>query len=317
MVLRVFTRYLLILLMKITLHNMKKILLIIDFSKNNNALIKIAGNLAEKHAAEIILLNVINLPNSIFRKSFFSIFLFQQEISLEENFIKLNLLKKQFVSEFQIHVSTEIETGNKLKIVTDMQQNYQVDLVIMGITSKTHMLSRDFLADKKIISSVPCPVLTVPYGFQKSEFYNLLYPVRQVLGALYKYDYAKLFFLDKKAKIHFLGLENQEKENFHTSLNTNLLHLQIEAKKDQFLHPTYSYEKTINPSVNILQHINVMKSDLAVINTIKNNNSKDAANNSFVENLLLKAQIPLLFVNSHTIKKHLGTERYLSKLAHF
>jgi hypothetical protein len=138
----------------------------------------------------------------------------------------------------------------------------------------------------EVIEAAPCPVLTVPKRQPLTEFKEVLFPVRPITGALEKYDFVKKIIHPNKAHLTVLGLINEEEP-----WQTNLFSESITDLENCFLR-----DKT-----NKSQYLGI---DLIVITANIDNEDPRFFMESYADEIVNKAKVPVLSLNSRIVALH-------------
>jgi nucleotide-binding universal stress UspA family protein len=161
---------------------MKKILIPTDFSKVANIAVKVAISIAQKASAQLVLLHIIELPDSVS-------FNIEGEVSHLDNWenklFTLKLIekaKKELAALAEeaglagIKVKHELRLGNPFHGMRKVITEHNVDLVVMGTTGHSKLEEMIIGSNtEKVIRHSACPVLTVHGAPGKNDFKNIVY----------------------------------------------------------------------------------------------------------------------------------------------
>jgi nucleotide-binding universal stress UspA family protein len=161
---------------------MKKILVPTDFSKPALLATEVATGIAKKANAEIVLLHVIEAPNSESFSVEGQISNFQDWEDKLFTMKMIELSKKQLgnaineISLQGIKVSYKLKMGNPFHGIRTSITHEASDLVVMGTTGRSKLEEMIIGSNtEKVIRHAKCPVLTVHEKSFGVEFKNIVY----------------------------------------------------------------------------------------------------------------------------------------------
>lgn len=161
---------------------MKKILVPTDFSKPAQIAIDVAGDIARKANAQLILLHVVEEASG-------TSFNITGEVDVsggwEDKLFTMKLIersKKQMAKVFEEVKSTGVKVKQELRVGTafhgmrDIIVEQKVDLVVMGTAGQTKLQEMIIGTNtEKVIRHSKCPVLTVQKKPVTTDFKNIVY----------------------------------------------------------------------------------------------------------------------------------------------
>ncbi|MBA4145454.1 MAG: universal stress protein [Cytophaga sp.] len=161
---------------------MKTILVPTDFSSPALWAIEVAGVIARKTNAQVVLLHIIENDSS---ESFNAEAEVGRESELWEGRIFVNKLiarRKEQLSEVaatlsDIHVRQELRLGNPFHGIRKMITDHQADLIVMGTSGDAKWEEEMWVGSNavKVIRTAHCPVLTVQNQWTSRNFDNIVY----------------------------------------------------------------------------------------------------------------------------------------------
>lgn len=161
---------------------MKTILIPTDFSKVAQTATKVAIGIAQKASAKLILLHIIERPDSI---SFNIEGQVNQFDDWEDKLYTLKLIEKAkkemaAVSEeaaaVGVKVKNELRLGNPFHGMREVITEHEVDLVVMGTSGRSRIEEMIIGSNtEKVIRHAACPVLTIHGKGGKNDFKNIVY----------------------------------------------------------------------------------------------------------------------------------------------
>ena len=161
---------------------MKKILVPTDFSKPAQIAIDVAGDIARKANAQLILLHVVEEASG-------TSFNITGEVDVsggwENKLFTMKLIersKKQMAKVFEEVKSTGVKVKQELRVGTafhgmrDIIVEQKVDLVVMGTAGQTKLQEMIIGTNtEKVVRHSKCPVLTVQKRPVTTDFKNIVY----------------------------------------------------------------------------------------------------------------------------------------------
>lgn len=161
---------------------MKKILVPTDFSKPAEIATHVAAQIAKKAEARVILLHIVEYPNS-------TLFNIAGEITPDEDWDDqlslVNLVARtkkmlerraEEVRQMGVPVATELKRGGASFGIRKIITEYKVDLVVMGTSGKSKFEEMIIGSNtEKVIRFARCPVLTVHETPKSTDFKNIVY----------------------------------------------------------------------------------------------------------------------------------------------
>jgi nucleotide-binding universal stress UspA family protein len=161
---------------------MKTILIPTDFSKVAKIATKTAIGIAQKAAAKLVVLHIIERPNS---NSFNIEGQIDQLDNWEDKVYTLKLIEKakkeitiikEEASAVGVKVESELRMGNPFHGMREVITEHDVDLVVMGTSGHSRLEEMIIGSNtEKVIRHAACPVLTVHDKPGKKEFKNIVY----------------------------------------------------------------------------------------------------------------------------------------------
>ncbi len=205
---------------------MKKIILPVDFSKHSEYALKVGATLAKKYDAELIVMHMLELSESIFSSS-------SSDKQEETAFMLMvankefeNFLDKDFLSD--VKITPMIKHHKVLKEVDRVAKEIDADLVIMG--SRGHSDHDGIFTGsntEKVVRYSDTPVLVVKSDQDSVNFNDI------VLAT----DFSEESISAVKKAVQLLSQLGSNCTLVHVNLpNTGFLSTsEIEEKRDEFL----------------------------------------------------------------------------------
>jgi len=292
-------------------HEIKKILVPIDFSETStnalNEAIILAGTLEAElyliHVKEFLLgyISVYNdlpkyLPSNL-------------EISMIiEN--KMEEIKNSIHKEFDIKPHIQISEGEIYSEIIAFSESEKIDLIVMG----THGISgykELFLGSnaQRVVSFSDIPVLTLQKPCKDIDFKNILIPIDNSTHSREKVNVtltiAKLF----GSKIHLLGLLDSDDEKEKIKFTTKM-----DAVEKNIIASKLDYVKSIEVGDNLAEttkhYATKNHCDLIAINTGHESRMTGVFLGLFAQQIVNHSRIPVLSFKHHSGQFMIETPGY-------
>lgn len=298
----------------------KKILVPVDFSEQSMINCEIAFRIAQRIAAEVVLIHAYDVPDNSFILSrdanIQKLYSFSETERIRKETIQQNAEKfKTFVSTLKNRINkgeipnikyiTLVENGVPEDVIIYASQKYDTQLIVMSIKNCS-------VEDAAYVGSVTAevmeralvPVLILPEGVDAKHFFStqkLLYstslernistPFEKVMTILSGIINSVVFFhfqenTDAWNEIKLAGLKDYFQRKY-TSITMDSVMMQQEATDDE-------YQK-----IQKFEHFVVENDiDIAVLNIHRRNMFFSLFNPSMARKLLFQSNIPLLVVRN-------------------
>jgi len=156
---------------EVTMNNIRKILVPVDFSENCRIALDWAMVLADKLDTKVILFHNFEIPDVMQEPA-------QRHMLLNRDMV--GRVKEDIVKELQafadkyngdrISIAPEIGEGKSFVGIIKAAKNYNADLIVMGTHGRTGLQSMLIgSVAEKVVRKAPCPVLTVKHQDYKFE----------------------------------------------------------------------------------------------------------------------------------------------------
>lgn len=282
--------------MEIMEHDIKKILIPLDFSRNPLNVVNLAVQIATQNSATLHLLHVVdsNLLGS--GSAFSGKFFFHGAAILERSERKLQKLKETIESQANIPVIIESQVGELTAVVRDYVPKQNIDLVLMSVGLKK--ITNLFSTNKaySVVSQSEVPVITVPEFCEIKELRSVIYPVREVDGVISKLNSLMPVLLRKKATVHLFGVRSsQKREEDSRPIGNALKFLKVRMRRKKLEVGRVDTVTTDSPAKEILAQVSKFGPDLLAVNVTTERSLKKLFKNNFTENIISKSEVPVLF----------------------
>ncbi len=147
---------------------MKRILCAVDHSAPSLRAAKLAGSIAAKFAAELVLLTVVNVIDT--QQDDIKRYL-EREHNADSPAVAVTEIAEDAIraradriaSEYGIYVACKVRTGEAAAQIIATARQHASDLLVVGHASRSR-LARAFVGStaRRIVETAPCAVLVVP-----------------------------------------------------------------------------------------------------------------------------------------------------------
>lgn len=283
----------------------KKIMVPTDFSETSKMALAHAAFLARLIRAELMLVHVqaynpfyFEIPEPLLViKDTEKIDLFVQE--------KLNEFAKEIQSEYGINAILRSPRGKVSHEIMQLAQHEKTDLIIMG-THGAKGFEELFIGSNasKVINLAPCPVLTIQQHAVKPGFTNIVLPIDRSMHSREKVDTATALAKVYGAKIHILGLFDENdiiddtEENEYGKLQIVLDQVQhaVEAAGIGYTRHTV---KGTHLAAEALKYGQSVNADLIIIMTDHESALTGLFMGPMAKQIVNHSRIPVLSIKPH------------------
>ncbi|GEM_PF-1652926 len=277
-------------------HNIKRILIPFDFSRDNVSVVNLAVQIAQQNSATLYLLHVVdsNLLGS--GSAFSGKFFFHGATILDRAQKKLAELKNQIESQTAVPVVIESQVGSLSSVVLDYVPKWEIDLVLMSV--RVQKLTNFFTTSKaySVVVNSQVPVITVPESCKITQLKSVLYPVREVDGVISKLN-SLIPVLKNYATVHLLGMHSAERKSESKAVPNALKFLKLRLRRKNMDVGRVEAVITDSPAKEILAQVSRFSPDLLAINVTTDRTLKKMFKRNFTEKIIFKSGVPVLFYN--------------------
>ncbi len=299
-------------------YQISNILVPTDFSETANNALQVAIAMAKRHNAQIHLLHVIRPQVNMDPMGMQTSLTGMETTFIDAATENMQKHRQAIQKNNDVVVNIQVEVGSVAICVSNYALSNQKDLVVMG----THGVSgwnEFFLGSNAmaVIKECFCPVLTIPPSFNKKSFDSILYPIRNVDGVVEKYDYIKPIIEKNDAKIHLLGVAEQN-DQYEITVLTNKLKAVREAILHNNEYISYETHQCDNIAQKVLEVAHERNDDIMIINATLDKKWYNFFSGSFTQQIVNHAKIPVLSVKpALTPELEKKRENYLVSEAHY
>lgn len=280
----------------------KKILVPVDFSETGQLALEHAAFLARLSKSELILLHVF--PHSEYSFQIPEpVMVLENRKALEEIVdAKLKETAEMVQANYGITPRTFSTNGKVAAEVVQFAREEKADLIVMG-THGAKGFEEIFIGSnaEKVVSIAPCPVITVQTNAKKIGFTNIVLPIDRSLHSREKVEPAIALASLYAAKIHIVGLLDEEdmaEENGYEKLQLVLDQVQHAVEKAglTFTRHTIKGERL---AAEALKYGESVSADLVIIMTEQESKLTGVFLGALARQIVNHSRIPVMSVKPH------------------
>jgi nucleotide-binding universal stress UspA family protein len=273
---------------------MKKILVPVDFSKTSEYALKTAAKLARKNNAELYVLHVIELAESLFGTDQFN-------VNDDQIVFFMKLAKKRFAKFLDkdylkgVHVIDTVDIGPTSFVIKENTEKLAVDLVIMGSVGASGL--KEVLIGsntEKIVRFSEVPVLVVKKEDETFEIKQVVFASNFDLENVHAYkkavEFAKSF--NAKMKLLYVNLPGNQfysTEEIREQMRKFLNKVEVPFNNENIvIYNDYTIE------LGILNGARDIKADLIAMPTHGRKGLSHFFNGSIGEDVVNHSTIPVI-----------------------
>ncbi|MCW3092337.1 MAG: UspA protein [Ferruginibacter sp.] len=276
-------------------YNINKILVAIDFSPASLNALDTAVAMANRHAAAILLVNVVEIAG-------LAGFTGDNQVSTEEmkamtQHSEEHLRKLQHSIKARYIMPCEIiaVAGGVSSSIIQICRDQNADIVVIGAHGSSGY--RDSVIGSNafnVIKNAVCPVLTIPEKKKYESFKKILFPVRPVPHALQKYDFVQKMVSKDDATLKVLGLARDGAEDIDL-VKTLTARLKEKLEEDHVEAATY-YKVGENMEEEVVKIASLMGADLIVLTAENDSLYDQLIVGTYTRHVINHAHLPVLCI---------------------
>ncbi|WP_019039591.1 universal stress protein [Psychroflexus tropicus] len=273
---------------------MKKILVPVDFSKPSENALKVAAKLANKNNAELHVLHVIELAESLFGAEQFN-------VNDDQIIFFMKLASKRF-NEFldkpylkDLKVKDYVEPGSTAFVIKSLVEDHEIDMIVMG-SSGVSGLEEIVIGSntEKVVRHSEVPVLVVKNEIKDININRVVFASNFELENVDAFKKAKKFANSFNADMHMLyvnmpGNQFSSTKEIHEQMRSFLKKVEMPLdKKNIEIFNDYSIQQ------GVLNGSEYLKADLIIIPTHGRKGLSHFFNGSIGEDVVNHSELPVL-----------------------
>ncbi len=282
---------------------LQKILVPIDFSETGMLALEHAGHMAGLAKADLILLHVLPVNQYHFEIP-------EPELHIE-NYDRVNAIVEERLNEaveslrerHGVRARSLSAKGSVTREIIELANEEKVDLIVMG-THGAKGFEELFIGSNahKVVSVAKCPVITVQTHVTRVGFTNIVLPIDRSVHSREKVNIALRFADLYDAKIHILGLleNNEEHENDKLQIVLDQVQHAVEQANLRFSRQTVkgtnlAYEAMrFGPEVNADLIVIMTEQESSITGVFLGPRAKQIVNHSRIPVMSIKPKEALL-----------------------
>jgi nucleotide-binding universal stress UspA family protein len=274
----------------------KSILIPVDFSESSERALTVGISVAKRQNADVILLHVLENITS-----FQPVEILLPGISLAPD---LNVLMEQRIADLALKISNEtgIKVSGKILLGQPFEQicmfagEQQVSLIVIG-THGTSGIRRLFMGSDayRIVKMAPCPVLTIPGKWDKTDFKKVLFPIRLIPNALDKYFYTRPIIEKNNSVLFLLGLSDMKDPVSSKEIILLMNGLKLKLHIDNVKFQT-GYSQSENFPSEVIKTAEYFDIDLIILTANLDIDWRAFFLGPFVQQVLNHSRVPVLSI---------------------
>jgi nucleotide-binding universal stress UspA family protein len=273
---------------------MKKILVPVDFSTPSENALKVAAKLAKKNDAQVCVLHVIELAETIFGSEQFN-------VDDEQIVFFMKMAKKRFAKFMEkdylkdIDYKDMVDIGPTSKYISQYAKNENVDMIVMGSTGVSGLEEVLIGSNtEKIVRTSPVPVLVVKKEMEELDIKQVVFASDFDLESLKAYENAKRFAdsFDAELKLLYVNLPGNQfysTTEIHEQMRKFLNEAEVELNEDNVI---IFNDYTIQ--LGVINAANTLKSDLIAMPTHGRRGLSHFFNGSIGEDVVNHSTLPVI-----------------------
>jgi nucleotide-binding universal stress UspA family protein len=281
----------------------KTILIPVDFSESSERSLSVGIFIAKRQNADVILLYV---QENI--TSFQPVEVLLPGISLPQDLYvlmtkRITDLALKISNETGIKVTYKILIGQPFEQVCLFAGEQQVSLIVIG-THGTSGIRRFFMGSEayRIVKMAPCPVLTIPGQWDKTDFKKVLFPIRLIPNAIDKYFYARPIIEKNNSVLFLLGLSDMKDPVSSKEIILLINGLKLKLNNDNVKFQT-GYSQSENFPSEVIKTAEYFDIDLIILTANIDDGWRAFILGPFVQQVLNHSKIPVLCIKPSNDKE--------------
>ncbi|GAB3023468.1 hypothetical protein GCM10027051_30100 [Niabella terrae] len=260
-------------------YNIRKIAVATNFSEESDNAVYQAVALAKVHGAELDIIHAVSPSDSRNKKAAF----------VKAAYDRLKVYHKTILGKFGIQTKVFARVADVSAFIYKYCVENKTDLLLIGVMSG---IKRYFKESKayEIIMKIECPVLSIPLSLKHSDFFKILFPVRDVYGVKEKLIYSKPLINCSKSELHIICL-GQPDSNKVGEIVDLAQKLQI-----QFTVTNFDPDTKKNVAPDVIMAAKETEADLIVINATSEKQWYNLLGENYTAYILKESEVAVLSI---------------------
>ncbi len=273
--------------------NIKRILVLTDFSESSNHAIEKACRIASLFGADLYLIHVLEgSPYKLVKADGSKEKVVMQKYVMD----KLEKLAKTITEKYHITVNTLLGENKVIEVIDDSVKDNKIDLIVMG-TKGAGGIKEVLIGSnsQKVVNGAVCPVITIKNAPVDFDFSNIVLPLESWNNSLEKLDYVSSFAVNYKSKVHLLGIIESKKKADMRKVLTLLNNAETYLRARNI-----PYERKIMASDNLakdtLEYATEIKANLIMVLSERESRMGSVMPNTFSKHIINHSEIPVMSI---------------------
>ncbi len=277
--------------------NVNRILIPVDFSTAGDLAVEHGSYLANAFRADIILLHVMVGANEYPRDWFAGGNNSSDKESIQKIVReKLGEYVENITKKYGVYVQSIVTPGKPATKIAEAVVEHDIDLIVMG----THGVSgyEEFFIGStahKVVNLSPCPVVTIPEGFQTNSIRTIVLPIDESMHSRQKVSNVLPIATKCNAMVHVLGLikssDKADMAKFQIKVNTV-----EEAVEKAGLKCVSKVVKGNNIAMEAMKYAEEVNAEMLTIMTDHESNMTGMFMGAFARQIVNHSKIPVLSI---------------------
>ncbi len=195
-----------------------------------------------------------------------------------------------------INVTVKVLAGQPYERICRFAYSENISLIVMG-TNGASGLREFFMGSEayRVVKNAPCPVLTIPGNWDRTDFDKVLFPIRLIPNAIDKYFYARPIIEKNDSELFLLGLSEMKNPEDIKELTLIIDKLKIQLHNDNVKFQTGYCPFEDFPTI-VIKTAKEAGIDLLVLTANFENDLRAFFIGPFVQQVVNRSQLPVLSI---------------------
>lgn len=280
--------------------DIKKILVPTDFSVSAKIATDQAVDMARKSNSEVILLHVIEKQSFVSTVGDF--ILGRKSDSSKSEFApeRIKALADLLTKQLGLPISYEIVEGSIHAEIIKAAELHEVDLIMMGASSKKDGSTRNHLGNiaSKVVNQCKIPVVTIQPNHVTAPFKTIVLPIDETLHSRERVNHAIELSEKYGSTVHLVGILNDNDEVSRKKLR--LILAQVKDYLGKHAVPFESNSTFFNHAAkSTIEYAENVNADLILVMAENNVNILGGSIGDFSDYIVNNSAIPVMCVSAH------------------
>jgi nucleotide-binding universal stress UspA family protein len=284
-------------------HEIKQILVPVDFSEISANSLETAVAMSKRHLTTLTLIHIVeNMFPLLSADPGGAPKMILPDLVKAAN-ERLNELAKALRTQHDIVVKQVVQTGNPADEICRWAHLKATDLIVMG----THGASglREFFMGSnayRVVKNSPCPVMTIPGTNTWIDFKKILFPIRMVPNALDKYHVVRPIIRRNGSSLLIAGIVKKSEPESVIKMREFVDSVKVKIEEDEVI-----CRSEIRPAEDVAKEVlkisELEKPDLIVITATLDSSLKDFFLGPYTQDIVNHARFPVLSIRAQVAEE--------------